>query len=151
MLKSGAIVVGLIVGYALLPLRGERWWIGAAIGVAAIVGTVPITIRRLHAVRRSDQPVLAALEAVILLLAMLVLGFAAIYFAIGVDLDQFSGLETRVDALYFTVTTLSTVGFGDVHAAGQAARVLVTVQILVNLLFLGVVVRVMARAAGAIR
>jgi hypothetical protein len=151
MLKSGAVVVGLVVGYALLPLRGERWWIGAAVGVAAIVGTVPITIRRLHAVRRSDQPVLVALEAVILLLAMLVLGFAAVYFAIGVDVDQFSGLETRIDALYFTVTTLSTVGFGDVHAAGQAARVLVTVQILVNLLFLGIVVRVMARAAGAIR
>ena len=150
MLKSGAIVVGLIVGYALLPLRGERWWIGAAIGLAAIVGTVPITIRRLHAVRRSDQPVLVALEAVVLLLAMLVLGFAAIYFAVGVDVEQFSGLETRIDSLYFTVTTLSTVGFGDVHAAGQAARVLVTVQILVNLVFLGIVVRVMARAAGAI-
>jgi hypothetical protein len=60
-------------------------------------------------------------------------------------------MSTRIDAVYFTVTTLSTVGFGDVHAVGQAARLVVTGQILVNLAFLGIVVRVLARAAGVVR
>ena len=42
---------------------------------------------------------------------------------------QFVDLETRIDALYFALTTLTTVGYGDVHAQGQFARVLVSVQL----------------------
>lgn len=48
---------------------------------------------------------------------------------------QVAGLHTRVDALYFTMTTLTTVGYGDVHATGQTARVLVLVQMVFNLVF----------------
>ncbi len=149
--RSGGLVLVLVLGYALLPLRGDLWWVGAAVGVAAIVGVVPITIRRFHAVRRSEWPVVVGVEAIVLLVSMLVLGFAAVYYAMDADQGQFSGLSTRVDSVYFTVTTLSTVGYGDIHAAGTAARVIVTLQILVNLAFLGIVVRVMARAAGAIK
>ena len=35
---------------------------------------------------------------------------------------------------YFTLTVMSTVGFGDVHAAGQAARAMVCAQIVFNVL-----------------
>ena len=41
---------------------------------------------------------------------------------------QIPGLETRLDSIYFTVTTLSTVGFGDIAAHSQGARAVVTVQ-----------------------
>ena len=150
-MKSGVLVVAFVVGYSLLPLRGERWWVGAAVGLAAIVGTVPITIRRLHAVRRAEQPVIVALEAIILIVAMLLFGFAAVYYAVAVEPEQFNGLETRLDAIYFTVTTMSTVGYGDITAAGQWARLLVTLQIVLNLVFVGIVVRVLARAAGVMR
>ncbi|MET0902383.1 MAG: potassium channel family protein [Acidimicrobiales bacterium] len=112
---------------------------------------MPITIRRLHAVRRSENPVLVALEAIVLLVTMLVLGFASVYYAMNVDQTQFNELDTRLDAAYFTVVTLSTVGYGDIVATGEAARLTVMLQILLNLTFLGVVVRVMARAAGADR
>jgi voltage-gated potassium channel len=151
LVRSGVLVIVLTVGYSFLPLRGRLWWIGAAVGVAAIVGVVPITIRRFHAVRRSERPILVGIEAIVLLVTLLVLGFAAVYYAMDVDQGQFEGLATRVDSVYFVVTTLSTVGYGDIHATGTGARVLVTVQILTNLAFLGIVVRVMARAAGVIR
>jgi hypothetical protein len=42
---------------------------------------------------------------------------------------QFEDLHTRTDALYFTLTTMATVGYGDIHAKGQAARALVTAVI----------------------
>ena len=35
---------------------------------------------------------------------------------------------TRTDALYFTVTVFSTVGFGDIAAKSEAARIVLIVQ-----------------------
>ena len=52
-------------------------------------------------------------------------------------------METRTDSLYFSVTTMATVGFGDVHAAGPVARVMVTVQMVFNLIYLGTALRVL--------
>ncbi|AKE40376.1 Ion channel [Corynebacterium kutscheri] len=50
--------------------------------------------------------------------------------------DQFTGLHTRTDALYFTLTTMSTVGFGDIHPVGQAAKILVMIMIIFDLVFI---------------
>jgi hypothetical protein len=69
--------------------------------------------------------------------------FAAGYFALEQgDGSQFESLETKTDALYFTLSTLATVGFGDVHATGQVARVLVIVQITFDLVFVAALVSV---------
>jgi voltage-gated potassium channel len=48
-------------------------------------------------------------------------------------------LHTRTDALYFTLSTLTTIGFGDVHAVGQVARVLVIVQMIFDVVFVAAV------------
>jgi len=50
--------------------------------------------------------------------------------------SEFVSLETKTDALYFAVTTLVTVGFGDVHAQGQVARCLVIVQMVFDVVVL---------------
>ncbi len=47
-----------------------------------------------------------------------------------------------MDALYFTMSTIATVGFGDVHATGQVARAVVTLQIFLDLIFVGLVARI---------
>ena len=49
---------------------------------------------------------------------------------------------TRTDSLYFTVTVFATVGFGDITATSQAARVVVIAQMILDLLVLGLVVKV---------
>jgi voltage-gated potassium channel len=149
--RSTALVIGLIVAYSALPLRGGKWWIGAVVGVVAILGTLPLTVKRVHAVRNAEQPILVAIEAIALLVTMLVLGFSALYFAMDARQEQFEGLSTRLDAVYYTVTTLATVGYGDIHPTGQTARFVVTMQMLMNLAFVGIVVRVLARAAQVAR
>lgn len=53
-----------------------------------------------------------------------------------VDPGQFVGLETRLDGLYFAMSTLTTVGYGDVHAQGQLARAVVSFQLIFNLVVL---------------
>jgi voltage-gated potassium channel len=70
-----------------------------------------------------------------LLLALMtgVIAFALADYLVAVGSPgQFAELTTRTDALYFALSTLATVGFGDVHAQGQAARVLVILQMLFN-------------------
>lgn len=148
LLRSLGVVAVLLGGFAVLPLRGHRWWVGIGLGVALLVAIAPLTFSRLRKVLGSDRPVAEALEAVVQLFALLVVGFASIYFAMNRDGTQVEGVETRLDALYFTVTTLATVGFGDLVPVSQAARLVVTGQIVSDLIFVGLVVRVFARVAS---
>ena len=53
---------------------------------------------------------------------------------------------TRTDALYFTVTVFSTVGFGDITAKTEAARLVVTGQMIADLVVIGLAVKVIAGA-----
>jgi len=61
--------------------------------------------------------------------------------------DALGGQLTRTEALYFTVTVLSTVGFGDITPKTDVARIIVTIQMVLDLLVLGVVVRLILDAA----
>lgn len=133
--------------YAALPLRDGRWWIAGLVGIVAIAAVVPMALRRIAGIESARHPMLAVAEAIVLLLTMVVYGFSALYLVIDRSGGQFDGIETRLDAVYFTVTTLSTVGFGDVNATGQAARLAVTLQILFDLTLLAVSIRLLADAA----
>lgn len=146
-LRCGVVVAALFAAFALLPFRGDRWWIGATAGAVLLAATVPLAILRLHKVLASERPGFEAAEALVQLVTMLITGFAAVLYTMNHDGTQVKGLSTRVDAVYFTVTTLSTVGYGDIHATSQAARIVVTVQILFDLVFVGVLVRVFIGAA----
>jgi voltage-gated potassium channel len=90
--------------------------------------------RRLVHAPPGDESV--RLETLVLLVFVVVPLFAFGYFALQeADPDQFAELETKTDALYFATSTIATVGFGDVHATGQIARVLVTIQMAFDLVF----------------
>jgi hypothetical protein len=66
-----------------------------------------------------------------------VLFFSATYYTLALDdPGQMVGLKTRLDALYYTLSTVSTVGFGDINASGQAARAVVCLNIGFNLVVL---------------
>lgn len=72
-------------------------------------------------------------DGLVLALIIGVLAFALGFYALELHSPgQFDGLHTRLDALYFTMSTILTIGYGDVHAAGQLARGLVVVQMLFN-------------------
>jgi hypothetical protein len=78
---------------------------------------------------------------------LFVLMFAAAYFTMSATSgSNFSEPLSRIDALYFTVTVFATVGFGDITATSDAARILVVVQMISGLLFLGFGVRLLLGA-----
>ncbi len=53
---------------------------------------------------------------------------------------------SRTDAMYFSSTVFTTVGFGDITAKTEAARLVVTLQMWLDLVFLGLVVRLVVNA-----
>ena len=78
---------------------------------------------------------------------MLWVVFASTYWIVAQEQSgAFSEPLNRTDALYFTITTFSTVGFGDITPVTQLARILVTVQILVGLVTVGVIAKLVLGA-----
>jgi voltage-gated potassium channel len=144
---TAATVTGGLALYGVAPMEGRRAWLGLLLGLGALVVIVPLTVHRARRVAVSDRPILDAAEALVLLFTLLVLGFAAGYVLLSQHASQLAGVDTKIDALYFTLTTLSTVGFGDAHAVGQTARVVVSVQMVFNLVFIATAVRLLTSVA----
>ena len=107
-----------------------------------------VSVWQIRAVMRSPQPGLRGVEALAIIAPLYLLLFAVTYFLMAFDSpDTFTAEPlTRVDALYLTVTVFSTVGFGDISAASQPGRILVTIQMILNLIVLGAGVRLLTGA-----
>jgi voltage-gated potassium channel len=98
---------------------------------------------QVRAILRSPYPALRAVEAIALLLPLFLLLFAGTYAVLsGSDPGAFTEPLSQLDSLYFVVTVFATVGFGDISAVSGVARVLVTVQMVGDLVLIGLVLRV---------
>lgn len=83
------------------------------------------------------------IRSLIILMYPVIVLFALSYYAMATrNPGAFDGLTTRTDSLYYTVVTLGTVGFGDVHPADQLAKIITMVQILFDLVVIGALVSV---------
>ncbi|MBD3927132.1 two pore domain potassium channel family protein [Nocardioides cavernae] len=137
----------LFATYFLIPTRQadgfEIWWLVLQLCVfVAIVGA------QVPAIIRSRHPVLRAIEALAVLVPVYLLIFARIYLANSEnDPAGFSRTLDHVTALYFTVTVFATVGFGDIVASSESMMLLVTAQMLLNLVVLGLGIRLLTSAA----
>jgi voltage-gated potassium channel len=143
-LKAAVATVGVLLVYYLIPLDrvpDGRLFIVLVTEMLLLATVIWWQVRRVF---NSRTPLLAAIEALAITIPLFLVIFAAMYVVLANDSgSNFNvGSLTRTDALYFTVTVFATVGFGDITATSQLARVLVTVQMLVDLVVLGVVIRV---------
>lgn len=148
------VVAVLTTGYYLVPVPGRMseasWTVLYFGGTAALAVVIVLTVLRL--VRAGPD---TRIRSLIALLCVAILFFSWADVVLAKEPGQFSQLHTKMDALYFAISTLATVGFGDVHASGQLARAAVTVQIVFNLVFLGLAITTLTgwlrRRAGALR
>src|SRR5215469_11028619 len=138
-----AIIGVLLALYYNLPFDHEGTWAVVttlAIGLVALVGLVIFHVR---SVRASPYPTVRAVEALSTNVPLFLLLFASTYFALEhLSPGNFSEHLTRSDSLYFTVTVFSTVGFGDITPKTELARLLVTGQIVADVLFIAVAIKV---------
>jgi hypothetical protein len=140
------VAVTLIYAFAPLGRRPDGWGVlNLALCVVALIVVIGLELR---IITRSARPALRAVEAVVVILALTLFPFAATYYSLARSVPGSFGVAlTRLDAVYFTVTTFATVGFGDIAPKSQTARAVVLTQMLVDLVLIGLIAKVIAGAA----
>jgi hypothetical protein len=146
--RALGVAAATVLLYALLPIRSET---ALAVIVMSGLGLVIVGIvfgRQLTRISRAPQPVLAAIEALVLVLGLFLVFFAFTYVSLSVnDPAAFTQPVDKVAGMYFSITILATVGFGDIAATSDVARVIVTLQMLLDLVLIGVAVRLLGTSA----
>jgi len=146
-LRALLVTTVLVVLYYLLPL--DRPW-GTGTAVRLLIGLLVfagIMVWQVKVIAGSRYPSLRAAEALGLSIPLYLLLFASTYFLMErTSAANFTQPLTRTDALYFSVTVFTTVGFGDITAKSETARVVLIVQMLADLALLGAGARVLLGA-----
>ncbi|MCX2922312.1 potassium channel family protein [Streptomyces sp. NEAU-W12] len=137
-LAQTAGAAGLVTAYFLLPLDhlgprrpGLSWTLfGLSLGVIAA-----LLLQQIGHVLLGHPHARPGL-VIPLLMCLSILVFATTYQALAQRPGELVGLDTRLDALYFTLVTLATIGYGDITPHGQAARMVAILQIFYTFVFL---------------
>jgi hypothetical protein len=148
-LRTAAAITLLVVAYYQAPLDRPLTFASGVLLVGALLLAALVVVVEVRGILASTQPMLRAIRVIALGLPLLLVLFAATYITVaGQQTDAFSEPLSRTDGLYFTVTTFATVGYGDISPRTELARVLVTVQMIVGLIAVGVIAKVVL---GAVR
>jgi voltage-gated potassium channel len=146
-----AIIVSwtaLLGAYYLIPFD-DRSAAGALLRlIVGMVILVVVLVWLVVRILKADNPGLRAIEALGVVVVLLIVVFASTYLSIVSESPHSfnQGLD-HSSSLYFTITVLATVGFGDIVPVTDSARMVVSLQMIVDLVFIAAVVRVIISAA----
>ena len=139
--RAAFVGAGILIAYYVLPIDspGVSGTVLLAVGLLLIA---VIVVWQVRVIINSPFPRVQAVQAMLVGIPLLLCVFATCCYAVGVNqADSFTQPMNKVGAMYLTVTMFSTVGFGDITAKTDLARSLVTVQMLLSLVVLGLVVK----------
>jgi voltage-gated potassium channel len=146
--RSVVLSAALIALFYLLPFT---WAPAVQLGTAVVVGAaliIGVARWQLRAVAHAAFPEVRAVEALAFSTSAMIVLFASCYLSLSHrDPGAFSESLNHTAALYFTVTTLTTIGFGDISASTDVARITVMFQIVANIVVLGVLVKLIVNLA----
>lgn len=132
----------IVVAYAVVPFAPdprEAVWPRLLLGISIFTVVLGWQAR---AIARHERPLRRAIVALGILVPLFIVIYAANYVSVSrSDPTSFNRALSKTEGIYFTVTVLSTVGFGDIVPKTDPARILVTTQMVLNFVLIGGVVR----------
>jgi voltage-gated potassium channel len=150
--RTVAALVFLLVAYYQAPLDQPLTATTGLLFAGSLLLLALALVVQVRAILFSETPVLRAVRTLVIGMPMLLVVFAATYVTIdGQQSGSFSEPLTRTDGLYFTVTTFATVGYGDITPVTELARVVVTVQMVVGIIAVGLIAKVVLGAVNLAR
>jgi|SRR5262245_59826607 len=142
-----AVLLGLIlVIYFAAPVRlntdeSTAWRIATTLLALAVLAAWVVWV-----LRRQVDDESRRIDGLITVILIVVVAFSMAFYVLEQRKPgQVVDLHTRLDSLYFTVSTLLTIGYGDVHAQGQEARALVLVQVVFDVVFVATAAGLLSR------
>jgi voltage-gated potassium channel len=149
MMISVALAWAFLFGiYYLIPFTdrtGAQAVVRLVLGIAFFVGVLAWQLRQ---VTRAEMPGLRAIHALGVAIPLFLLVFAVVYLSLSQSSTaRFSEPLNHTGALYLVITVFSTVGFGDITPKGDLARIVASIQMLLDLVVIGAVVRLLTTAA----
>ena len=149
--SAGILVVAAILGvYMVIPEpTGEDppWFVFITIIVVSVIYVVTAFLL-LGRVNTSKHPLRTGIVALAVMITAMVAIFSLTYLSLSIDDPaNFNQSLDKISAMYFTMTILSTVGFGDIVATSHPAMITVMVQMAVSLTLVTGLVRVLMTAA----
>jgi voltage-gated potassium channel len=146
-LRAAGSTAALVAIYYLLPLDHTSRWAAVRMLAIGLVALIALVVSQVRWILVSRFPGLRGVEALATSIPLFLLLFAATYVVLAtISASNFSEPLTRTDALYFTVAVFSTVGFGDITAKTETARLVVTGKMIADLVTIGLAVKVIAGA-----
>jgi hypothetical protein len=142
-------VVAILVAYFLLPFAGEsrvELFVRTVLGVTVMVA---VLVWQVHSIAVAEYPQLRLVQGFALVVPLVLVCFAGTYLAISAgDATAFSEELDHVGALYLSMTTMTTTGFGDIAARTQTARIVVMMQMVSTVIAIGAGTRVAFSVVG---
>ncbi len=145
----------MVLAYALAPVPTEAWTLTQFLifsGICLVVFTTA-SLMAIYRLTRTKRPLTIGLAFAAIMATILILSYAWLYLTLSMsNADNFTESLTKASAIYFTVTVLSTVGFGDITPVGDTARLLVTSQMLLGFTLITFAIRaVMSTTTAAVK
>lgn len=148
LLRSVGVVAVTLLVYALVPIGRETALAFAAIALLGMVILSTVFVRQLTRIARSATPMAAAIEALALVFGMFLALFAFLYVSLDANsTGSFTQPIDKMGGVYFSVTVLATVGFGDIAPVTNSARLAVTAQMVLDLILIGAAVKLLGASA----
>ena len=131
--RTSVALVLVIVAYYRAPLDDTLTLSTGLLFVAVLLALALALVVQVRGILASSTPLLRAVRTLVIGLPVLLVVFAA------------------TDGLYFTVTTFATVGYGDISPVTELARIVVTIQMVVGIITVGLIAKVVLGAAQVAR
>jgi voltage-gated potassium channel len=142
------LIVLVYFGFPLTRTSPER---SVILFVVSLVLVGIVWVAQILATLQSPYPSLRAMESLGTSVPLYLITFATTHYLIEYrHTGSYSQPMTRLDALYFATTVFTTVGFGDITPISERARVVTLLQMVGNLILIGLVARILL-SAGQLR